>query len=882
MNDRRWNVGGKRLTLVWMGVVLVFGVVFSAGCRTLNPPVLSAITENISAADGSHEQPFEALDDIDPKIRKKGAAALGQITPVKNRYMEIYAAGLDSQDSHKTLKNIADIGDLVENTGPVVEALVSAYRDYDSGVRHESLASLQLIYNQLILAIGPLNNIVTVMKRDGGETGDAVVKVADETLRVTEGQIQKIVATMAAAQNDPVRSNRNLTEKFMYMSKNRPRAILQKKPVAAGKIREEEILEMVEPAVKTTEGSGEKAVEPDLEGVLVTEDDPSLKKGSDEEAGRVDIPEAEATPVIMDSLPALAAAGNAVDETPKGPEEGHAASATGAKEKEGAKALSGEVLEDPSVKETPPPVGVETPVVATPVPETKDAVKKDEGHASDQAAAGYLRQLESFELANRRFALVAMTSFIQDELRPVQEKIGSVTKGDITIRTEAAESMNERARRMESLVAALCRISEDVDTEVRARSLKNLAEILSPLSLTLEPFETAPKEIEDTLTREKVDVDPLVRMQIDRFKRATGEGSALVSRLVEKTVPFFLKALDDPKIEVRNGAGEGLKGVLKATGEKDPLTPVWATIFTNLHMAPVDVRIRLLMNDLESPGVDQARAAARTLTEMGPVAVNALPSLIKVVKNRSNLHVHYKYVQMDAMAALGSMGTKAADAVPALKEQLGDIRFEIRSSAILALGQIGGKDGATEIVDMLESDKSALVRESAAYALFNMDIALCLDKAYSLLFKTLRDSSETTRMNAFNSLAAQELKNRAAGILRWKPAAKTPDHYRICSGPAANAGRECVDVGDSTVFRLGDFKIVPRGGQGVEVLGVKDGLTEPVVFQFVDIVSILEKSATTESNLTMKEKKNKALLELMKNLLISSGSKDNGTMEVSR
>ena len=883
VNDRRWHVGVRRLSLVGMVHVLVLAALFSSGCRTLKAPSFSAITESIAPGDGSQEQPFEALDDIDPKVRKKGATALGQITPVKNRYMDIYVAGLDPRDSQKTLKSIADIGDMVENTGPVVEALANACRDYDAGVRHESIASLQLIYQQIVLAIAPLNKLVTDMKSEESESNESIIKAADETLRITENQVQKIVTTMTTAQNDPVRSNRNLTEKFMYIAKNRPRAILQKKPLATAKIREEEILETVEPTAKKPQDSAEKISDQEPEEVLVTvpevvspEQDPVVEK---EEKGSS---LADSAPVIVDSTPVLPVTGDLVAVEKEGPDKKEDTAVAAAKEEPAAKALTDEALENSAVKKPESLDGSETAVLTPPAPEKKDTGKKEETHSSDQAVAGYLRQLESFELANRRFALASMTAFIQDELMPVQEKIGSVTKGDIAIRSKAVEDINERVRRMENLVTALCRSSEDVDTEIRTRSLKNLAEMISPLCLVLEPFESAPKEIEDTLTREKVDVDPLVRIQIDQFKRATGEGTRRVSQMVEKTVPFFLKSLNDPKIEVRNGAGEGLKGILAGSGGQDPLKPVWATIFTNLDMKPVDVKIRLLMNDLESPGVDLARSAARDLTELGPVAVAAVPALIKVVKNRSNLHVHYKYVQMDAMAALGNMGKEAAAAVPALKEQLGDIRFEIRSSAVLALGQIGGKDGTTEIVDMLENDKSALVRESAAYALSSLDLSDCLDKAYSLLFKTLRDSSATTRMNAFNALAAQELKNRAAGILRWKPAAKVPNHYRVCVGAAPNGGKECLDAGLSTVFRLGDFKNVPRGGQGVEVLAVREESTEPVTYQFVDVVSILEKSATSESNATMKEKKNKALLELMKSLLVSSGIKQSGRGEVAR
>lgn len=837
MNERALSKGLNLSSLRVLIIFLFFMVNLVSGCRSLGdfpPGPLDVFT----GTDDTLEQPFQALDNIDPRIREMGAFALGRISPIKNHYMETYVKDLDLSDDAKTMKAIEDMGELATNMGPVVDALANSARDYDSNVRYEALASLKLIFDQLIIIAGPLNELETLYASEKVQ----IVKASEKTMGITNDLDEKITKAMTLVLNDPIRKVRKLAEKFMLKSKEKPKKFF----VAGAKTTEDVKVEEPPQVVMKTDkavSEGAKAEEKIEAGEETKEKVPDVVKVEEEQAQAVLKTEEKAPENIK------------IEEQPPivvRPEE--------------------KVAEDLKINEKPEPVKTEPEKVVAPDPTPEITDKIDEESEPSKNIERFLKQLESFELANRRFALLAMAPFIEKELLPVEETIGSVKKGDITLRIEAADSIVERADRMEEVVAALCHATEDVDTEMRIKSLKNLGNILAFLSSALNPFEKAPKEIEDVLTKEKADVEHLVRIQIDQFKKSSEEGIEKISQLIITTVPFFLKSFDDKSLDVRNAAGEGLRSLLTRSEEITPLNPVWEKIFQKMKLTPNDIKTRLLMNDLENPGVDSARVAARAIGEMGTVAKNAVPSLIKVIRNRENLHVHYKYVQMDAMAALGSMGAVADEAVPALMDQLGDIRFEIRSAAVLALGRIGGKNGTSMVLELLEKDKSSLVRESAAQALSNMDPAECIEKVYVILFKALKDSSNEIRQNAFTTLAAYELLNRGAGIIMWKPSDKGVNGYRVCSGKSKSPA-DCMDTGLSTVFRLGDFKTIPREGKDVEVKALLNETTENVEFKYIDIMSLLEKSASSETNQGLKEKKNKTLLELMKNLLNKSNTK---------
>ncbi len=806
---------------------LVLVLFHFSGCKSIEGFTNNGATGLINP-DESQEQPFQALDNLDPKIRAKGAEALGKLTPIKNRYMEAYVRSLDERDVLKTTKGLSEIDDLAMSLSPVIESLVNSSRDYDSRVRYEALSSLYVIYDQIIITVEPLEKFEIISP----DTDKNISQSAKNILIVIREMIGNTSAAMNTALSDPVRKVRKIAEKFILNSKRKPKII-------------EESIEKIE-----TDKGQDQPEKLDINNPSVIVEDQPVDNDSHKNIEPAPTPtptpaENKNVNVTSDPHPVKEVKADTVESVP----------ATSLESSEGIK--TSEKFESTEAKD------VEAPVSAS-KPDDDEA----EAAINSKNIERFLKQLESFELSNRRFALMAMSPYIDKELAAVPETISSVEKGDIAVRIESAEQIVEKAERMKEVVASLCHTTEDVDKEMRLKSLKNLGLIIEPLATALTPFEKAPKEIEDALTKEKVEVEQLIRIQIDQFKKLSEQGIDVITGIIAKSIPFMINSLNDSVLEVRNTASEGLRNMMIPADKDIPMKPVWDSLFKKVSLTPDDIKIRLLMNDLTNPGVDMARNAARAISEMGVKAKSAVPALIDVVKNRKNLHVHYKYVQMDAMAALGTMGSDAKDAVPALMDQLTDIRFEIRSSAILALGRIGGKEATSYIVDILENDKSSLVRESAAQALSNLDPSECLDKTYILLFKSLKDSSQEIRMSSFTALASYERLNRGAGIIMWKPFEKSVKGYMVCTGKTDNSS-DCRDNGFGTAFRLGDFKLIPKNATGVTVKSIQEDGSVAVDFKFVDIMSILEKSASNETHLELKEKKNKALLELMKNLLNS-------------
>ena len=736
------------------------------------------------------EQPFQALDNLDPKVRKRGALALGQISPIKNRHMEACLDSLNSGDDNQKIKTIENMGEINSVMEPVVAALITSSRDFVPEVRAEALRSLELISGQLVKAFEPLKTLKA-------SSNALVAQTSDKTMSAIRDLNDRIVRCMISSLHDNSKKVRITAEKYVSRIKKQDKSLID---VGTESIQPEKI----EP----------KKTAPAVVAPVVIQ--PEIKEPVKKTPGVV---QPAITPIEI-----------------KQPE---SKQPDGSAKKERA---------EEELKKVQP-------------------VAEPEVNVSTPEMDGFLKGLDSFELMNRRFALLAMVPYIEKEAQSVKANQALVKKGDIILRVEAADNVEESADKMTRLVTALCRSMEDVDKEIRIGSARNLARVLVPLAGALITLEAAPKEIEHVLAKEKVEVDRLVQIQIDQFKKSTELGREKILNLMKKAVPVLLHALEDKVLDVRNTAGESLKSIQECSLEVLPLSPVWEEFFKSLNMTSDEFKVRLLVNDLENPGVNTARKASREIGDMGASAKPAIPALVRVIRNKENLHVHYKYVKTDAMDALGKMGPEAGKAAPALVEQLDDIRFEIRNAAVQALGRIGGREGVARITEILETDKSSMVRESASAALAGMDPAQWVDKVYMALFKALKGPSKEIRLNAFNALAAYEVKNRGAGIIKWKPAGEAVTGYRVCLGAGGNENAPCFDTGLGTSFRLGEFKGKLHGREGVSVKAFKGSLVEDVPFTFIDIRTLLEKSTTLEPDRGIRTKKEKALLELMEKLL---------------
>lgn len=118
-----------------------------------------------------------------------------------------------------------------------------------------------------------------------------------------------------------------------------------------------------------------------------------------------------------------------------------------------------------------------------------------------------------------------------------------------------------------------------------------------------------------------------------------------------------------------------------------------------------------LARQLKSPEVDQRRAAARSLFEMGTEAKAALPELMQALKDQD------LFVRRFSAQALGEIGPDAREAIPALKISLGDGKKEVVEAAARALGKLG-PDGIAALTGLVKDRKQETeVRRSAVVAL---------------------------------------------------------------------------------------------------------------------------------------------------------------------
>jgi len=158
------------------------------------------------------------------------------------------------------------------------------------------------------------------------------------------------------------------------------------------------------------------------------------------------------------------------------------------------------------------------------------------------------------------------------------------------------------------------------------------------------------------------------------------------------------------------------------------------------------------------------QAAGQSLVEMGPDAIEAVPTLIEIVKS-GGLHqspwprpaalralngigaaaVPHLAALLDqaspilkaqVIASIGRFGSRASGAVPAMTAELKDEHTAVRSAAASALGSIGsGAKSAAPTLTEAVKDKAAAVRVNAAMALvkINGDVTVAVPILVAIL-----------------------------------------------------------------------------------------------------------------------------------------------------
>jgi HEAT repeat protein len=129
--------------------------------------------------------------------------------------------------------------------------------------------------------------------------------------------------------------------------------------------------------------------------------------------------------------------------------------------------------------------------------------------------------------------------------------------------------------------------------------------------------------------------------------------------------------------------------------------------------------IAALIETASTGPISRRGSACDALGEFGPAAVDAVPTLIKLVKDAAP-HARSEY-ESSAALALGKIAadtTYADRAVAALVPVLGSDNAHLRACAIKSLGVLGPRSGgAISKLCLLKDDRDAEVRDAAARAL---------------------------------------------------------------------------------------------------------------------------------------------------------------------
>jgi HEAT repeat protein len=141
-----------------------------------------------------------------------------------------------------------------------------------------------------------------------------------------------------------------------------------------------------------------------------------------------------------------------------------------------------------------------------------------------------------------------------------------------------------------------------------------------------------------------------------------------------------------------------------------------------------------LTRQLKSQDVDERRAAAKSLFEMGADAKPAVPDLVQALKDRD------LFVRRFSAQAIGEVGADAREAVPALKSSLSDTKKEVVEAAATALGKLGS-EGITTLTGVVKDKKQNIDIRKAAIAALGLAGSNAKD-AVPVLIDLLKDSSQ--------------------------------------------------------------------------------------------------------------------------------------------
>ncbi len=278
--------------------------------------------------------------------------------------------------------------------------------------------------------------------------------------------------------------------------------------------------------------------------------------------------------------------------------------------------------------------------------------------------------------------------------------IRALANEDLEVRWHAARTLGAIGPGAADAVPALTKGLGDEDSSVRAYSAFALGRIGKPAEPAV-----------DLLIKNAFDTQLLVR-------RASIRALRLIDPPTEKTMPLVLEILEK--------------------GDMDVIMPALHTLAEEGKAAVPRLRKALQHEKAQN-------WACIVLAEIGPDAAEAVPELTELVGHKD------PDVRMQAILALGEIGSASEPAVPSIIKTLKEDEFtNVRDAAAYALGKIKAKGPAEDALREALSSSDELLRTISAWALArtNPDDKELVDRAVRMIVEAFKSKDVAVRRAA--------------------------------------------------------------------------------------------------------------------------------------
>lgn len=318
-----------------------------------------------------------------------------------------------------------------------------------------------------------------------------------------------------------------------------------------------------------------------------------------------------------------------------------------------------------------------------------------------------------------------------------KELIGGLKSSDESVRLQAISQLGAQGEKAADAVGPLTESLKDESAKVRAHALWALGEIGAPAKPAIPAIAQLLKDPDET-----------VRRQVVKAVRAINPGPKVM-------IPLCVKLLEDADAGVRvrvlsaisDAGAQAVPGLIEALDNEQ--ATYWACVLLrDLGPAAKDA-VPSLVKKLKDPRPEIRREAVLALGAMDKAAIPAIPQIVAALSD--------EHARMAATFVLGQLAQMPADAEATVRQNAKSDDVLLRTVSLWALARVHPEDKEllrqtmTYLVERLK-DSDPFVRVTAAQGL----LALPRDPeiAMPIWEKALENADEATMRHALDALAS--------------------------------------------------------------------------------------------------------------------------------